>query len=259
MLIGVMPNAVATSKQTVEWLLTTSQRVKQSVPVHNVFLQSGRGRAVKPGPLAQFVASGRGRALDLFLLLHVRAVKEPYNVALPAPLWARALGIGSTKTASAAISKQWAWLASQRLIERKRFGRLADIVALREDGSGETYMPGNTGGPYFNVPFEYWTENWYGRLDLPTKATLLIALSLLDDFYLPQEKAPAWYGISADTLGRGLVSLKRNKLLTEIVFQKAAPGSALGYTRQHYYTLLPPFGPRGKRSGGLEEAIEVGQ
>ncbi len=44
-------------------------------------------------------------------------------------------------------------------------------------------------------------------LSLPGKAVLLIAHSLRPGFALPVEKAPEWYGISADTAQRGLAEL----------------------------------------------------
>jgi len=242
-----MSGPVASRQETIEWFLTTSKR-KGKVPVHKVFVQRP-GALPGPGPLARFVTAGRERGLDLYLLLLLRSAGHPHKVALPAGTWARALGIATPDTASAALAKQWRWLADQRLIERGRRGSWAEVRVLREDGSGTDYpRPGHAGGTWLSLPFAYWEENWAGRLGLPAKALLLIALSLLDDFYLPEEKGPPWYGISPDTVGRGLRSLKAQGLLTERVLQRKAPGTAQGFTRQHHYTLQPPFGPLGKTS-----------
>ena len=247
---------VATSKDTLEWFLETSKR-RGSVPVHKVFVQRGTRTEPRPGPLASFVSAGRERALDLYLLLLLRTAGPPHSIALPSGVWARALSVGSAASSANAISKQWAWLEEQKLILRGRRGNRAEITVRREDGTGRPYAPGGAGGPYLRVPFAYWQDNWFGVLNLPEKAVLLIALSLLDDFYLPQEKGPAWYGLSPDTVGRGLRGLKEHDLLRERVLQKAAPGAPHGFTRQHHYTLQRPFGPRGKISGPAQDGVEV--
>ena len=253
---GAMKAPVASTKETLSWFLETSKR-RGTVPIHKVFVQRARGKRVRGGPLAKFVSAGRERALDLYLLLLLRTAGEGNKIALPSGVWARAVSVGSTDTAANAISKQWAWLEEQKLIERGRHGSLAEITVMREDGSGRPYAPGTAGGPYLRLPFAYWADNWCGILTLPEKAVLLIALSLLDDFYLPQEKGPSWYGLSADTVGRGLRGLKDDGLLTERVLQKAAPGAPLGYTQQHHYTLRGPFGPQGKVSGSAKGGVEV--
>lgn len=85
---------------------------------------------------------------------------------------------------------------------------------------------------------------------------LLVALSLSDDFILPERRAREWYGLSPDSAGRGLRGLKDRGLIYERVMQKAAPASPNGYTRQHHYTLMPPFGPRGVKSK-TAEGVEV--
>jgi hypothetical protein len=251
-----MEGPVATTKQTLAWFLESSKR-KGTVPIHDSFVQRGSGKRVRGGPLAAFVSARRERALDLYLLLLLRTAGEGHKIALGAGTWARAINIGSAATAANAISKQWAWLRSQKLVSRARKGNLAEITVLREDGSGRDYADGEAGGTWFHLPFAYWEKNWCGKLSLHEKAVLLIALSLLDDFYLPEAKGPAWYGLSPDTIGRGLRGLKARGLLTERVLQKAAPGSPLGYTRQHYYTLRAPFGPKGQTSGSAAGGVEI--
>ena len=159
------------------------------------------------------------------------------------------------------MSKTWRRLEGLRLIERKRAGRLANVTLLREDGSGDAYVPPGAEGtrdPYFTLPFAYWTadDEWHRKLDLAAKAMLLIALSLQDDFILPYEKAPAWYGISPETAEKGLRRLRRESLLKQRRDYKEAPLSPLGYTQQNYYELLPPFGPRGRKSRNAPKAAE---
>jgi DNA-binding transcriptional ArsR family regulator len=253
-----MSSAVSTSAETLLHLVKKSQRVK-AVPIHTVFVQSRRsGNKPGPGPLAAFVRSGRKVTLDLYLLAVTMATAAPFDVAYPAGVWARALGIGSEASAASAVSKHWNWLEEQKLVERVgRRGRWVDVRILREDGSGAPYQAPLRGGTWFKLPLEYWTENWYGRLSLPAKAVLLIGLSLADDFLLPQEKGPEWYGLSADTVGRGISALAAEGLITFHTLQKPAPLAPLGFTVDRHYTLLPPFGPRGVVSKSATGAQEV--
>jgi hypothetical protein len=168
------------------------------------------------------------------------------------------LRVGSPETASSTIAKQWKWLEDQRLVKRTgRRGRYSEVVLLREDGSGQPYSPTASGGRWIRIPFAYWTDNWYGRLDLPAKAVLLIGISLLDDFILPLEQAPKWYGISADTASRGLRTLGDAGLLTVRRLRKPSASAPNGFTVQSHYTLAGPFGPKGKRSGTLTRALEI--
>lgn len=107
--------------------------------------------------------------------------------------------------------------------------------------------PGKVHEPYFHVPYAFWLDGWHLKLDLAAKAVLLIALSLSDDFILPLEHANSWYGLSSDTLGRGLVRLRRDDLVQVRRHRRKAPLAPEGFTWEHHYTLKPPFGPRGRR------------
>src|SRR5713101_6295655 len=135
--------------------------------------------------------------------------------------------------------RQWV-TKKYRLVRRERRGRLAKITALREDGSGKAYeVP--TGHSwddrYFKIPFGYWldAEPWHTTLSLRGKAALLIALSLQSPFTLPAERAPAWYGISADTLERGLRELTDCGALSRVLKVRKAPLAPAGKTRVAEY------------------------
>lgn len=100
--------------------------------------------------------------------------------------------------------------------------------------------PGKAKGDrYFKLPFGYWDhdEPWCSVLSLPGKAMLLISLSLQPGFALPAERAPAWYGFSADTAQRGLAQLMKHGLLTRKWHRRKAPLIAAGYTYRAEYTL----------------------
>jgi hypothetical protein len=136
------------------------------------------------------------------------------------------------------------------------------VTALREDGSGEPYVHPRTQGReelYFKLPFEYWTaaERWYRTLSLAETALLLIGLSLADGFVLPYESARRWYGISPDTAERGLRGLQRRGLLSMRRAVREAPLAPEGYVEERYYTLQPPFGPRGRRSSSSQKAVSL--
>ena len=126
---------------------------------------------------------------------------------------------------------------------------------LREDGSGKPYThPGTTGerpaeGDYFHLPHAYWEMGLQDQIDLPTKVVLIVALSRPDDFILPLEQAPKWYGISPDSARAGLRQLMLLELLQVRTVTTRAPLSPINVRTERHYTLRPPFGPRGTTTG----------
>lgn len=251
----VLPHV--TAADTVDEIVAKSKR-KKDFPLRREFLQQTHDGEPSPGPLSLLVTAGDDRGLYLYLLLVTKASAEPWDAALPSAVWARAIGVPlpATKTARSSISKAWLRLERRGLVRRVRKARLADVQLLREDGQGGEYWnPGETGDPYFRVPLALWLQGpddrtrWYQVLNLPELAILLIGRSLGDRFLLPQEKSKAWYGLSADTVGRGVAGLERKGLLRVEKRYKKAPLSAVGYTAENRYTLLAPFGPVGYASG----------
>lgn len=251
-----MRETPATQAETIAALLERSGR--DALPLRRSFVQV-RQRRGGAGPLAAFVHERRAIALDLYLLSHAVASQEPFDVALPAEVWARALGLGQTAGAGATISKSWSWLERQHLIVSSRRGRLREVRFLREDGSGRPYRhPGRDEeqrGDYFKVPYSYWEGSYPGRLGLPAKAVLLIALSLGDDFWLPTERGSRWYGLSRDTVSRGLSTLLRLGLLDVRVNYKKAPLAPQGITQERRYMLRPPFGPGFPSESGVGAGV----
>jgi DNA-binding transcriptional ArsR family regulator len=170
------------------------------------------------------------------------ASHEPFDVALSSRVWARALGLGEPSSSAATISQSWTWLEEQRLVTSARRGRLREIRFMREDGSGQPYRHPGREGDYFKLPYSYWEGRYPGRLNMPAKALLLIALSLNPDFWLPHEHGARWYGLSRDTVSRGLSTLLRLGLLEVRYERKKAPLSPKGFTEERRYALRPPFG-----------------
>src|SRR3712207_4158741 len=84
------------------------------LPLRRALVQS-RTEERGAGPLAAFLK--REHALDLYLLLHAITSRAPWDVALPARVWARLLGLPETNSSVASISRQWSWLEDQGLVE----------------------------------------------------------------------------------------------------------------------------------------------
>lgn len=230
-------------QRTVSALLNAAGRRKPEVPLRRDFVQQGPQREPRPGPLSDMVRHHDERAFDLYLLARAAASAEPWDVKRPAPVWGRAIGLVTDKDSGrAAVSRTWARLESTYgLVRRERSGQLARVFMLHEAGNREPYTYPHEG--YFKLPFAFWTDEqaWYVSLSFAAKATLLIALSLRPSFALPAERAPAWYGLSADTVDRGLRELRRTGLLTRTFKEVENWLSPTGKTTQYRFSLQPPF------------------
>jgi hypothetical protein len=232
----------ATPEETLEDLLRRSRRTR--VPIRRSFLQTGN-RSSRPGPLHRFVAERRPRALDIYALLHAGASAEPWDVTQPAMSWARMLSMPETASSEASISRTWSWLEQQQLVSSERAGRLRKVSLLLEDGSGRPYSQPRGREPdsrgYFNVPFEYFRKGWHLELSLAGKATLFICLAQGHTFTLPTPRASVWYGVSSDTLQRGLDELRRHGLVQRWTRTVKAPRARHGLTRLYHYRLTGAF------------------
>jgi hypothetical protein len=234
---------MVSQQETVEAMLERSGR--EYLPLRRSFVQR-QPRVGGAGPLAKFVRHRRTKALDLYLLMHAAASAAPYDVAYPSTVWARALGLAEHSSAETLVSKTWTWLENEGLITTQRRGRLREVTLLYEDGSRRPYRhPGEQGaeerGHYFKLPYAYWHGGFQNRISLPAKAVLLIALSLRDDFLLPNERGSQWYGLSRDTVRKGLRDLRLLGLLSVREVPKVTPLTPLGITLERRYTLRGPF------------------
>jgi hypothetical protein len=250
---------IVTPEETIDDIVARSGRRGSAFQLRRSFLQvpNESGTGTTPGPMSGLVSAGDLRGLQLYLILLTKASAEPWDAALPAPVWARALGLPdpTSKTATSTISKAWMRLERRSLVVRQRARRMAKVTLLCEEGSGLPYTsPGARRESYLQVPTALWTKadstdtRWYRALTLPELAVLLIARSHGDNFRLPYEDAAKWYGISADSIARGLRGLQRRGLLDVTKTYKKAPLSPVGYTAELRYTLQDPLGPVGKLS-----------
>lgn len=228
---------IATADETLADLLDRSGR--SSVPIRRTFLQRTDGT---PGPLAAFVFGRRSLALDLYTLFHAGASGGKWDVRQPAMSWARMLDMPQTSASETTVSRNWTWLEEQKLIRSERDRRVRKLYLMLEDGSGRPFeRAGGKERGFFKLPYAYFTQRIHKQLKLPGKATLLICLAQNVTFTLPTERAAEWYGISADTLERGLQELRALDLIKSWSRTKKAPRTRFGYTTVAHYALREPF------------------
>ncbi len=250
------PPAPLSGHDTIEGLLKESRR--QGVPIRKTFVQIGKGKSTTAGPLAGFLTRRDGRGLDAYLLLHALASADPWDCTLPSGFWVRALNLmssaGDLDAARGTISKIMKRLEEQGLVRRGRVKRMAAITLLKEDGSGDDYQhPFDTGEQWLHLPHNYWYDRHYLSLSLRAKVMLLIALERPDGFYLPHEKAPLWYGVSADSAGSGLRELRKVGLLEEDREWVRTERSDTGWTERLTYTLTGPFSNAARQKAKADE------
>lgn len=235
---------------TVNQILERSGRAQ--VPIRNTFVQQRVDGKAVAGPLARIVRRGVASALEQYLLLHAWASSDEttgdFDVVADSRVWARALGLAPDDAGRRTVLRNWQALSEAGVVRAKRAGRLVKVTLLREDGTKTRYgHPGEErDSDYFKLSHAYWTEGVADRLELPGRAMLLVAYTLGDWFWMPAEHASSWYGFSTSTIERGLRELRREGVLEHQWHWKEAPLSPLGWTRENYYRLLPPFGPKGK-------------
>jgi hypothetical protein len=183
-------------------------------------------------------------ALQLYLLLHCLARSHPWDVALPASTWARALD-KTNEGAEGTVSRSWTWLKEQQLVRTQRDHRVVRAYLRIEDGSGAEYSRSRD---FFYLPLAYFRDSWHKRLSLAATSVLLIALDKSKRqpwFQLRTQQQSRWYGISPDTLQRGLDELRDAELL-QIHPRRVRDNKArFGTTTVNEYLLLDAFATPG--------------
>ncbi|MEU1491475.1 hypothetical protein ABZ456_14610 [Streptomyces sp. NPDC005776] len=246
--------------ETIKLILDRSQRPTRTVPIRRALLQRevGKRGTKSPGAVAVLVRRSAKRPLDLYLLLSAVTSGGDFSVTEWSTTWARAVGIFDETAGTTAVSRAWKVLKELGLITRARGeGGKSAVTKLHEDGSGRSYtVPGEgLGDPYFQLPFEYWEKGWHNKLSLPGKAMLLIASSQRKlKFTLPQERMPEWYGISADSAGKGIRELIGHGILVRVDeewFDTLKTRSGRGC--RPVYSLWPPFTPRALGGQAIDE------
>ena len=233
----------ATPESTREDLL--GGQTRRGAPIRSTFLQE-RGGKRAPGPLCRFVVERRLFALQLYLLLHCLPLSDPWDATLPAATWARALD-KTNKGAEGTVSRSWAWLKDEKLVKLERRNRMVQAFLLAEDASGDDYTRSRD---FFYFPLAFFREGWHKTLSLPATSVLLIALYKSRSqawFQLRTEQQSAWYGISPDTLQRGLDELREVELLRLHSRKVRDSRARFGTTMVNEYLLIGRFAtPQGE-------------
>lgn len=193
------------------------------------------------GSIARFLRERRGRALDLYLLF--RAVAGPHGgaVALPAIVWARALGLDDLSSPEVTISRTWTWLEEAQLVRTQRAGRQRVVSLLSEDGSGEAFLNPRDRSDWFVIPFAYFLGNYHNRINVAGKCVLLAALANRGTFEFTSGPPASWYGFSRDSVKRGIRVLLTLGLLVGETQRVPDPLTAAGYRLERRYAVTVPL------------------
>lgn len=229
-------------QDTIEELLRASKRPTRTVPLRREFVQLGTQERPEPGPLSKFVTGHDESALQLFLLHRAVVSRAPWSSARGAGVWARALGFATSDETlnTPTVSRVFRRLDEKHnLIARDRSKRRLEATALHEDGSRKPYLSPASG--YFRLPYAYWEDRWYLKLSMPGIAVLLIGMSLKPGFILPPTQAPRWYGISGDTMSKGVAELKSAGLLRSKRGKERDWLTGSGWRHESKHTLQAPF------------------
>lgn len=245
--------AKATGRDTRTVVLKRS--VRANVPLRKTFVQAPPGAVSRHGPLQQFVTGRDLRGLKAYLMI-VAACSNGENgwtTTHDSAVWARLMDIQTS--ASDQSARTGAWRALRRLEGRglitcSRSGTMITVTLLREDGSGRPYdrPDGSTEADLFlQIPATFWTKGHDENLDLPALALLLVVAREKPWSAFPAEKAPEWYGWSADTHERGLKRLLELGYVERMKTFTKAPLAPAGYTetyRYHRTAITRPRKPR---------------
>ena len=144
-----------------------------------------------------------------------------------------------TSPARVALARSIDTLQDLRLISKLTQASDPVLQLLDERGNGRPYVhPARAHERYLTLPHAYWYQGYDLKLNLAGKATLLISRSLRPDtFTLPLVNAPIWYGLSADTLRRGMQQLVRLHLASYVPSLVESNTSPAGKTVRRHYTL----------------------
>ncbi|MDQ8045856.1 MAG: hypothetical protein REI11_14720 [Patulibacter sp.] len=230
---------VPTPAETRQALFSEIER--PGAPIRWSFLQAWGGKR-PPGPARHFVHERRLFALQLYLLVHLLALGKPWDApTMPNEAWGRALD-KITAGAEATVSRSFGWLESKQLLKIDRTHQIRTAYLLREDGSGAAYK--RRKGKYFTLPNDFFLEGHHNELSLNATFSLLVALKhsvYRPWFKLVLEEGADWYGVSPDTLRRGLRELAANGFIESELRQERDVRARYGVTRRHYYHLLGPY------------------
>ncbi|MFD8431402.1 hypothetical protein ACFV1R_27790 [Streptomyces coelicoflavus] len=251
--------AKATGRDTRTEILKRS--IRANVPLRKTFVQAPRGSASRHGPLSDFVTGRDLRGLKAYLLIVAACSSgtDGWSTKHDSAVWARMLDIDQTATEQSARTGAWRTLRrlqDRNLITCTRSGTLITVTLLREDGSGAPYdrpLGQSEQDLYLQIPSTFWTKGYDEQADLPALALLLVVLREKNWSKFPAEKAPDWYGWSADTHERGLKKLLDLQLIERREQYSKAPLAPAGVTMAYQYQRAAAMRPRKARKQATTE------
>ncbi|MFD3700730.1 hypothetical protein ACFWUZ_32140 [Streptomyces sp. NPDC058646] len=248
-----MQELKATGRDTRAKVLERS--IRFNVPLRKTFVQAPKGAASRHGPLKDFVTGRDLRGLKAYLMIVAACSNgaSGWSTKHDSAVWARLMDIQETATDQSARTGAWRALRrleGRNLIKCSRSGTMITVTLLREDGSGRAYdrPAGKTEEDRFlQIPTTFWAKGYDENLDLPALALLLVVAREKAWSAFPAEKAPEWYGWSADTHERGLKKLLDLGLVERIKVFKKAPLAPAGVTEAYLYQRTAITRPRKPR------------
>lgn len=236
-----------------------NRAIRKVVPLRKTFVQAPRGAESRQGPLREFVRTGDLRGLRAYMMV-VAACSNGTNgwtTTHDSMVWARLLD--TVVAAEDQGARTGAWRVLKRLEKRKliRCSRTPGstkiaVTLLLEDGSEQEYthpaQGTGEGNRYLRIPTLFWTKGYDTRVDLPALAMLLVIAREKPWSEFPAERAPEWYGWSADTHLRGLKKVLELGLVERRNHYRRTPLSPTGSTLVHQYRLSSVMRPRKQRA-----------
>lgn len=236
---------------------------RKSVPIRNSFVRNDDPS--KDAPLKKLVTGGGGRGAAVPLMLYValiwKCARKPFDVKLPARMWAELLGLPDPSGKGARrIANALQTLEGLQLIRLdKVHGEASRVTLLDESGDSSDYEAPSTawsrGGLkrdlYFKVSSRLWTSGKFQQLSAPGLTMLLILLE--EGGYKPGESKsveglkvmpegrevwfttenfPLRYGISPSMRSRGTAELETIGLLRTKRRPVGPPGTGVSFTTQ---------------------------
>ncbi|WP_369217535.1 hypothetical protein [Streptomyces flavofungini] len=248
-----MQATTATGRDARTAVLTRAKRA--NVPLRKTFVQANKGAASRHGPLKDFVTGRDLRGLKAYLLIVAACSNgdNGWSTTHDSAVWARLMDIHETATDQSARTGAWRTLRrleARGLVTCGREGTMITVTLLREDGSGDDYdrPVGDTEeNRFLQIPTTFWTLGRDEQLDLPGLALFLVVAREKNWSTFPAEKAPEWYGWSADSHERGLKKLVALGYVERREHRTKAPLSPLGFTVAHQYQRTAATRPRKPR------------
>ena len=231
---------------------------RAAVPIREAFLQTRDDFGSEPGPLSEIVRKRYHHALDVYLLILAATSSPPHRLHVNPDFWALLVRRPpqSLRNARLALYRSLEILDSLDLVRQETRLGMPTFQLLDESGNGELYFhPATRHARYLTLPHSYWEHGLDRSLDLPGKAVLLLARSLRPSgFTLPLAHSMDWYGISSDTLRRGMDELIRAKLVRYTKKDVPSPRAPRGTSVRRTYVLAGPVARTEDTKAGMSSA-----